>query len=115
MNEPICGEESDRTCHQEKEEDKDSGVAKIENGGNRSCYGQLGFEKMHAVYEQIDCGETGSQEWTGPPVIIFRTKMEVGKKDGGFGTCYNKNKENDKQEAEHVEHFMCPYAIEDEK
>lgn len=61
------------TCEEEEDEDHNQSVSKVEYGTGCSNYLQLWEEVVYSIDEQIDCGETASQEGTPPPVVVLDT------------------------------------------
>ena len=59
------------TCEEEKADDHDAGVSKVEEGGGGPLYVQLRHEVVHAVDGQVERREPGRQEATPPPVIVL--------------------------------------------
>lgn len=101
-DEPEACEESNSSCEEEKADDHDAGVSKVEEGGGGPLDVQLRHEVVHAVDGQVERSETGRQEAAPPPVIVLGTEVEVAEEDGGLGAGDHQDQVNQEQEPIHV-------------
>lgn len=76
--------EADKTSKQEKYDDHNKSVAKVEESAGRASDGQLGAEEMDRVEGQVESCTAPGQERSPPPVVILGTKMEITEQHGGF-------------------------------
>lgn len=112
---PIAGKKSNCSCEEEKAENHDTSVAKIQESRCRVFNIQLGEEVMNTINSKVESCKSTGQEAPPPPVVILSTQMKVTEKNGSLGASDDENHKDEKQKSVHVVDLTGPYAVENEE
>ena len=63
------------TCKKEEYKHHDEGVSEVKKGADKPRDGELRYEVVDAVDEEIDSRESTSQERSPPPVVVLERNI----------------------------------------